>query len=489
MRKKVDKKKKSLNIQNKNDKRNRLISFFIVVASALFFSGVFAAGSLIVINRDSIHDGIYVENVDVGGLSIIEAADKIETVLNKTEGKEKLRLRYRDKIWKFTADELSLQYDLLKAANEAFLIGRRGNYLNRFATVIELLKDPRNISLKPSVDMEKLDAILNSISKEINRPAKEAQVERRDGKFIIRDEVLGLKLDKEKTIERIQEAFMNSGYKDIVEINLMVKTASPKYTSKMLSYIRDLLGSYTTKFNSAIKGRSYNIALSSKAINGTVLLPNEIFSFNEIVGPRTVNNGYKTAPVIFRGELVDGIGGGVCQVSSTIYNSVLKSRLGIVERVNHSIPSTYVPMGLDATVSYGVLDFKFKNTTDYPIYIESFVKGNELTVNIYGHETKKQDVKVMSKVNDVIEKDTEIIFDSNMYEDEKVVKDKGRNGYRVSSYMIIYENGREVERKLLSKDYYPPSKQIIIKGTKKRIEKSKIENRNKMQDVKGYIIQ
>jgi len=163
------------------------------------------------------------------------------------------------------------------------------------------------------------------------------------------------------------------------------------------------MGTYSTKFNSSQKERSYNISLSSNAIDGTILLPGDVFSFNEIVGPRSTSAGYKTAPVIFEGELVDGIGGGVCQVSSTIYNSVLKSQLGVVERVNHSIPSTYVPKGLDATVAYGFLDFKFKNTTDFPIYIESFVNKNILTVNIYGHQTNNREVKLISKVDNVIQ--------------------------------------------------------------------------------------
>lgn len=486
MKNKKDRNKAKRDFDEKeNTRKYKLLSLIIIITSALFFSIIFASISLVVFYKDSIHQGIYVDNIDIGGLSVIEAADKIEVSLSNIDSKEKLKLRHKDKVWTFTSGDLGLKYDLRKAVNEAFLIGRRGNYLDRVKTIVDLLRDHHSITLKTSVDMEKLNRILQSIESKINRPSVDASIKRENNKFIISDEVIGIRLNKEKTSQRIIDGLVNSKYNDIIEIDLIVETIEPKYSAEILSNIQELLGSYSTQFNSAVRGRTHNIKLAAQAIDGTILLPEEPFSFNEVVGPRSANNGYRAAPVIFKGELVDGIGGGVCQVSSTIYNTVLRSQLEIIERVNHSIPSTYVPKGLDATVSYGVLDFKFKNNEKSPIYIESFVKGNKLTVNIYGQKKNNRTVKMSSKITNVIKKDTEIIFDEAMYEGEQIVREKGRNGYRVSSYMTTYENGKPIETKLISKDYYRPSKRVIIKGTKKKEKQSAKENNNEDREGKN----
>lgn len=467
----------------KSKKKKRIWTITIIIAGFLFFSSISAAVSFLLIYKDSIHNGISIENVDIGGLTVVDANNKIQESLKYVLDNDKLILKYEDKSWKFNAEDIGLKYDFLKAVNDAYLIGRRGTFLDRIHTMIDLLNEPYNMSLKSSVDIDKIHTILNIIENDINKPGLDASIKRENEVFVIKDESLGLRLNKEKTAEKISEALLNSNFYDVKEIDLVVDTVTPKYTAEMLSRIQELLGSYTTKFNLKKVGRSYNVGLASKSVDETVLLPGEIFSFNNIVGPRTIENGYKIAPVIFKGELVDGVGGGICQVSSTLYNTVLLSHLGVVERTNHTIPSTYVPLGLDATVSYGVLDFKFQNTSTAPIYIESLIKGNKITVNIYGEKIIDRKVKLTSRVDKVIKKDSEIVFDENMFEGEKVIEEKGRDGYKVSSYMLIYENGKFKEKKLLSKDYYRPSKEIIKKGSKKPIEQEVEPGNDEGQDI------
>lgn len=468
--------------EGKNKKKKRIWTIILIIVGFLFFSSISAVISFSLIYKDSIHNGISIENVDIGGLTVVDANNKIEESLKYVLDNDKLILKYEDKSWKFNSEDIGLKYDFLKAVNDAYLIGRRGTFIDRVQTMVDLLNNPYNMSLKSSVDMEKINSILGIIENDINYPGLDASIKRENGVFVIKDEALGLRLNKEKTAERISQVLLNSNFYDVNEIDLIVETVTPKYTAEMLSRIQELLGSYTTKFNSRKIGRSYNVGLASKSVDGTVLLPGEIFSFNDIVGPRTIENGYKIAPVIFKGQLVDGVGGGICQVSSTLYNSVLFSQLGVIERTNHTIPSTYVPIGLDATVSYGVLDFKFQNTLAIPIYIESLIQGNKITVNIYGEKNLDMKVKLTSRIDKVIKKDTEIIFDPNMFEGEEVIEEKGRDGYRVSSYMLIYEGEKFVEKKLISKDYYRPSKEIIKKGSKKPIEQSNDTENNDGQD-------
>lgn len=468
----------------KKKKKKRILTTSIIIVAFLLFSCISAVISFALIYKDSIHNGISIENVDIGGLTVVDANNKIEESLKYVLDNDKLILKYEDKSWKFNPQDMGLKYDFLKAVNDAYLIGRRGTFFDRIHTMIDLLNEPYNMSLKSSLDMEKINSILSIIEKDINHPGVDASIKRENGVFIVKDESLGLRLNKEKTAEKISEVLLNSNFYDINEIDLVVETVTPKYTAEMLSRIQELLGSYTTKFNTKKIGRSYNVGLASESVNETVLLPGEIFSFNDIVGPRTLANGYKIAPVIFKGELVDGVGGGICQVSSTLYNSVLYSHLGVVERANHTIPSTYVPIGLDATVSYGVLDFKFQNTLAVPVYIESLINGNKITVNIYGEKNFDREIKLKSVIDKIIKKDTEIVFDPNMFEGEEVIEEKGRDGYRVSSYMFIYEGGKFVEKKLISNDYYRPRKQIIKKGSKKPIKPNNdINNNDDINDI------
>ncbi|WP_432401720.1 VanW family protein [Wukongibacter sp. M2B1] len=468
--------------KGKNGNRKKIVYIFLSIVVLIMFSLLSAIVSLALIYKDSIHSGISIEDIDIGGLSVVEANSRIEgNLLNYLEN-DKLILKYNGDSWKFNSKDLNIKYDFLKAVNDAYLIGRRGTLLDRVETMIDLVRRPYSISLKSSVNTEIINKILTEIENQVNRPSLDAKITRENGKFIITKEELGLRLKRQETAEAIKEQLLSSGFYDVIELDLLVENVTPKYTFEKLNQVKELMGTYTTKFNTRSRGRSYNVDMASKSINGTLLLPGEIFSFNSIVGPRTTKNGYKTAPVIFKGELVDGIGGGVCQVSSTLYNSVLMSQLGIVERVNHSIPSTYVPKGFDATVSYGVLDFKFQNILDVPIYIESFTKENRITINIYGKKVNNRTIKLASNIDKIVKKDTEIIFDDTIFEGKKVVEEKGRNGYKVSSYMFIYDNGKLLEKKLLSKDYYRPRKEIIKKGTKKRIDKQP-DNEEKLSGI------
>ncbi|MBR4260575.1 MAG: VanW family protein, partial [Clostridia bacterium] len=178
--------------------------------------------------------------------------------------------------------------------------------------------------------------------------------------------------------------------------------------------------------------RNANIALAAKSINSAVLMPGETFSFNDLIGECSTRTGYKESTIYMNGELSTGIGGGICQVSTTLYNAVLRSNLEIVERRNHSLGVTYVPAGHDAMVSIGSSDFKFKNNRDYPVKVVAYVGTGSITCEIQG---LKQDVEY------------EVKLESKMIEktDEK---------YKVETYKVLYLNGKEVSRTWLSKDTY-----------------------------------
>ena len=246
-----------------------------------------------------------------------------------------------------------------------------------------------------------------------------------------------------------------------------LKTLYPNVTTNEIGTeaFPDKLATYTTSYASSNANRSTNIALAASKINGTVLMPGEEFSFNGTVGKRTAANGFKTATVYSNGQVTTDYGGGICQVSSTLYNSVLKANLEITNRVNHTFTVGYVPIGLDATVSWGSPDFKFKNSRSYPIKIVATTSNKRLTISVYGlKEDVEYEVELVSYKTGTVPYSTVYTTDSSLGKGKTKVVQSGSNGATSVAYKILKLNGKEVSRTLLSKDRYSPHNKIIARG-------------------------
>lgn len=230
----------------------------------------------------------------------------------------------------------------------------------------------------------------------------------------------------------------------------------------------DKLSKYTSRYDASNINRANNILLASEKINGTIVMPGEVFSYNKVVGNRTSSAGYKEAPIYVNGKVVDGIGGGICQLSSTLYNSVLLANLEVVSRRNHYFMTSYVPASLDATVSYGSIDFQFKNTRSYPIKIVCSSINGVCSVEIFGiKETVEYEVVIESTVTETIPFTTKYINNSSLPSGYENVVVSGSNGYKSEAYKILKLDGKVVSRTLLSKDSYNVRHQEIERGTKK----------------------
>ena len=469
----------------KNTKKSYVTTGLIIVLLSFLVS--ITGISFYLLYRDTIYNGVTIENIDVGGLDINEARKKISSHFDSKASKE-IQFVYGIKTWNINSADLGYSYDYTRSLNEAYQVGREGNYFERLKIILSLYKEAYNINLTPIYDYGKLDGLIYKIKRDIDQHTRNAAIVRKNGAFEITDEKIGLKLNEDRTKQLLVEKINDLKYDKDVSIDLPVESEPPKITSEILSTIHDILGSYSTTFSASNKTRSKNISIAAGAINGTLLMPGDVFSFNEVVGPRSRERGYQDAPVIFNGELVEGLGGGVCQVSSTIYNAVLLSDMKVVERIKHTIPSTYVPKGRDATVSFGVLDFKFQNNRSYPIYIDSYTRGNQMFINVYGNKTNNRVIKIHTVENEMVKRPLEMKYDSNMLLGQERIEEEGRDGYRVTTYKIIYENGVEVSREQISKDYYKPKKQIIVKGTKKPpkvINKIEEEEKQKPEEEAG----
>ena len=246
-----------------------------------------------------------------------------------------------------------------------------------------------------------------------------------------------------------------------------LKTLYPEVTTNDIGTeaFPDLLATYTTSYATSNSNRSTNIALAAKKINGTVLMPGEEFSFNGTVGKRTTAAGFKVAGVYSNGQVTSDVGGGICQVSSTLYNSVLKANLEITNRVNHTFTVAYVPIGLDATVSWGAPDFKFKNSRSYPVKIVATTANKKITVSIYGlKEDVEYEVELVSYKTATVPYSTVYTTDTSLAPGQTKVVQSGSNGAKAVSYRVLKLNDQEVSRTLLSKDTYSPHNQIIAVG-------------------------
>ncbi len=443
--------------------------------SGLFFVSVIVAiitFSTFVLNQKTIYDNVYVESVDLGHLTKEDAKLSLEKIFEKELQSHHLMLRHQETTWDYTYEKLGFTYLYNEAIEEAYSVGRSGSFFSRLVDIYHLRKNPVLITLNNVYDHQILDEILVELNETIQKPPVDAKIQRRDNGFAISKEANGIEVDEMELRTRIKYAI--DIYSDD-SIDVPVQYVVPKITEEKLKDIKEIVGEFSTVFNSEVTGRSANISVASKSINGTLLMPGDSFSFNKQTGPRGIKEGYQEAPVIFNGQLIPGIGGGICQVSSTLYNAVVRADLEITNRQNHSLPVAYVPLGQDATVAYGYIDFQFINNTPYPLYVESSVNGNRINVRIYGKKIHDYTVRLFSEVTETIEPKMEIKKDSSMFVGERKVEREAKKGYKVNTYKVYYRNDKEFMRELISRDVYSVVHGVVIEGTKPRPPQPKVE--------------
>jgi len=240
----------------------------------------------------------------------------------------------------------------------------------------------------------------------------------------------------------------------------------PRYPSEALNEITDVISEFTTSFKTSQANRSDNIALAASKLNGKILMPGEKLSFNEAVGKRLRSEGFKLAPVYVEGRHEQGLGGGICQVCTTLYNSVLFANLEILKRQNHSMPVPYVPIGRDATVNWGSIDLVFRNSYKTPIAIVSEVKNGKLTFRILGKKDPTISVAIITTDHASWGNGVRYVFDPSLPPGKKKVIEKGSIGRRCITWRIVRANGKEIKREKLGVSVYKAYPRIIAYGPK-----------------------
>ena len=493
----------------------------------MIFSVIFA---ILNINNNNILNGVKIEGIDVSGLSREEAKAKIETVYNAKK-EEDIILKYNDFETTISQDILETNYDLDKAVNEAISLGKDGNIITNNYNILFALLGKKNIKVDMSINEEQIKDEIENIQTNIPGTIIEPDYYVENDKLIITPGQEGIKISVDNLINRIKNTLKTASsnqqyieipmdnvwpdkidiekihdeiYKEVQDAYLTenpitihpevegvdfdieeakkilendseqyeipLKITKPNVTMEKIGAeaFPNKISFYSTRYDGGDVNRSTNLELACEKINDVIVLPGETFSYNKTLGERSKAAGYKTAKVYENGEVVDGIGGGICQISSTLYNAVLKANLEIVERRNHQFITSYVEEGRDATVAYGVTDFKFKNSRKYAIKIKASASNGVATIEIFGiKEDVEYQISFDTKTISTIPYTVKYIDDNTLKTGTEVVKQKGANGIVTETYLIKSLNGQVVSNTLLSKDTYSAMQRIVLRGTKK----------------------
>ena len=526
---KTKKEREEMEEEIKPKKRGKKIAILlgIIIILALFFSTIFA---LVNMNNQKMMSGITIKGIDVSGLSKEEAKAKLETIYSEKMGTE-IHLKYNEYESSLNPTLMEVSYDVDKAVEEAYKIGREGNiFINNYQILFTLIgkKDVDvNMTLNEEVTRQSIqdlgvnlpgiviessyfieediltitrgkegiaideESLLNKVKDNLNdiniqenditipvvhkipeeinidKIHEEVYKEVQDAyytkdPFTIYPEVDGVDFNVEAA-----KALIAAEVKDEYQIQLII--TKPKVTVSQIGSeaFPDRLSNFTTRYDASAKDRTTNLVIACQKLNGKVIMPGETFSYNQTLGKRTAAAGYKNAAVYENGQVVDGIGGGICQISSTLYNAVLMANLEIVERRNHQFVTSYLPAGRDATVVYGAIDFKFKNTRQYPIRLSASAKNGIATISIYGiKEENEYTFSFNTKTIASIPFGTKYVEDASLPAGTEKVQQNGVNGLKTETYITKMLNGKVISTTLLSRDTYDAMQKIVLKGTK-----------------------
>ena len=503
----------------------------IILVVAIFASTGFA---LFNINNTKIISNISIEGIEVGGLTKKEAEQKILEKIEKNV-EQNIIVKTNDFEYQFQLSQIEAKYDTNKAIEDAYSIGRDGNiFKNNFEIFKRKIKN-KNIEVGIDYNQELLDNIINEIAVKIPGAVEKPSYCIEDKKLTITKGKAGNTINKEKFKEEVikrlelekqnepieleiinvepeaididkiysevhkeaknayytKDPFQVYPHVDGVDFDLEaaremlkedkeeyvidLKITKPEITTNKIGSeaFPDLLSTFSTKYDASNTPRTTNLKLAMNKLNGVVVSPGETFSYNKTLGKRTAEAGYREAGGFAGGRVVQTLAGGICQISSTLYDAVVYANLEIVERHNHMFLAGYVGAGKDATVVYGAYDFKFKNTRKYPIMLKTSIGSGVARIDVFGiKEDVEYEVEISSKILSYTPFKVVRENDSSLAPGKERVAQNGMNGCKSITYKILKLNGKEVSRTVLSSDTYDPMNKIIKVGPSKTTEVS-----------------
>lgn len=438
-------------------------------------AGLFAAlatGALWVLPMNTWAVPVFPEGISTEGESL--AGKTWEDALHTAEEKVKKQadvsvvLNVEDKQAETTAGELGIHWSNQDEAEKELKSYIGGSLIRQYMNQKDLEKTPVDIQVQTAADPDKIREFVDTHCDGVLTQPQDASIRIENGTFVITESVLGKVVDADATASALNTAF--EGMKDAgdaISVKAVITEKQPAITSDDLKTISDVLGTCTTDFSSSGAARSTNLAVGAGKINGRVLMPGEVISGYECLQPFTLENGYKTAAAYENGQVVDSIGGGVCQIATTLYDAALQAEMEIVQRQNHSMIVTYVKPSMDAAIAGTYKDIKIKNNYSTPVYIEGYTSGKKLTFTLYGKETRPSDRQVeyvSETVGTTDPGEPQLITDNSLAPGARVKVQSAHTGYKSRLWKVVTVGGVEQERTLLNEDTYNASKAIYRVG-------------------------
>lgn len=408
---------------------------------------------------NTIKTGIYIGDISVAGMTADEARDAVNGYIDSLQEVEITLLVTEENSVTVTAGELGISWGNPEIVDAAASLGAQGNIVQRYKALKDLEKENKVYEIELDFDIVAINRILADECRQYDTTAVDMGLVLENGVFSIREGQTGYALDVEDSIDVIYDYLAGEWNHEACSIQLSVAVSEPRGSEEELLMVKDLLGTFTTSYSTSNSNRSANIANGCRLINGTLLYPGDEFSTCDTVTPFTERNGYYLAGSYLNGKVVDSLGGGICQVSTTLYNAVLLSELEVTERYNHSMIVTYVNPSADAAISDSSgKDFRFVNNTDYPIYIEGYTTPNkEITFNIYGVETRSagRTVEYVGEVLETIRPESDTIYPDASQPIGYIGNVEGAHiGYKARLWKIVKEDGVEVSREVINNSSY-----------------------------------
>lgn len=474
----------------------RVIGWAIIIGSILAGHRMGKVALYAFVLGDRIPPGVKIAGIHVTGWRMDDVARLFDRMDKSIEENPVVMVApgHADRLWTVDGHAVGARVDRASMLHETgqHLAKWESQKLNPPQSILKrlILPEEVNIPVRIAYDRPLLDERLGDIGSQLFRPAINAKLRTETG--IVDPDRPGRRLNVAATRRRIVDA-----WREIAQArqNRTVQAATdpikPHTTARELQALdfSHTFAKFTTTFDTTEQNRTHNIRLAAQAIDGVLLRPGERFSFNEVVGPRNLETGYRKAVEIVNQELVAGVGGGICQVSSTLYNSVLLSNLSVAYRRNHSRPLGYVQVGRDATVYYGAIDFQFVNSKPFPVLLMAHVNENQISVEVRGTQPADERVEILVGPAEEIPAPVTEQPTPDLPEGESRILRDGRLGYRVTVFKTVRKADGSVAQEEVSKDYYPPVARITEVGTAKVATQEKPRQANEEQTEVNRVLE
>ena len=414
---------------------------------------------------DEIAMGVYAGEVNLSGLTREEAKEAVEEYFME-KADEKITLTVNNEELEVSRGDLGVAWSNPEVIEEAYGVGKSGNLIKRYKAIKDLEFSNEVFELDYTADAELIRTVVTEKCTKLNKKATNLGLKKTENGFEVVEGQQGVVVDEAAAEEAILAYIEDEFDGTLGKIEIPTMISEPLGSREELAKVKDLLGSFQTSFKTSSSDRSKNVRSGAGHIDGTVLYPGEVFSTYEYVTPFTVENGYAMAGSYLNGKTVDSMGGGICQVSSTLYNAVLMAELEVVERSPHSMMVAYVQASADAAIAGTYKDFKFKNSTDAPIYIEAYTtEGKNVVFNIYGQETRPagRTIKYTNKVLESTPAVTELHADGAQGIGYRMVE-SGHNGCKAELYKEVYMDGVLQSSEKVNKSNYAVSNRKVYYG-------------------------